>query len=329
MISRVEGSVHSWYRLRGVSEDSTKHIFESLAVNVAIAAAKGVAAVLTGSGAMLAETIHSSADCGNQILLLLGVRRAKAPPDPSHPLGYGRALYFWSFMVALLLFTGGGVFSIYEGVHKILKPEPIDNILVAVGILLFSMALEGYATLSNIREANKRRGSTPFFRYLRQTKDSDFVVVMGENSAATVGLTFALASIGMAHYTGDARWDAVGSLAIGIVLVAVAIFLAVEVQSLLVGESADPEIDAAVREVLAQRTELGELITMFTIQQGPGEVMVSIKILPREGLSAHELCTAINAFESELKTRMPEIRWVFVEPDISADASLPSPAAAS
>lgn len=285
-------------------------------VNLAIAGGKGVAAVITGSGAMLAETIHSTADCGNQLLLLLGVRRAKQPPDETHPLGYGRALYFWSFMVALLLFSGGGVFSIYEGVHKILEPEPVESILIAVAVLLFSIGLEGYATLSNIKEANKRRGETPFFRYLRETKDSDFVVVMGENSAATFGLLFALAALGLAHFTGDARWDAAGSLMIGFVLIGVAVFLAVEVKSLLVGESADPAIDAVVRDLLGEHAKLGGLLTLITVQQGPGEVMVSLKVRPPEGQSAEDLCKNINAFEAELKKRLPEVRWLFVEPDL-------------
>jgi cation diffusion facilitator family transporter len=310
-----------------VAGGSTKHIIQSLVVNAAIAIAKGIAAAITGSGAMLAETIHSAADCGNQLLLLLGVKQSQRAPDPAHPLGYGRTLYFWSFMVALLLFSGGGMFSIYEGVHKLLHPEPVESVMIAVAILAFSIALEGYATLSNIKEANQRRGEQPFFQYLRETKDSDFVVVMGENSAATLGLLLALAAIGLAHLTGDARWDAVGSLAIGLVLVAVAVFLAIEVKSLLVGESADPKIDDAVRSLLAERPELGQLLAMFTVQQGPGEVIVSLKIHPREGLSAHELCRSINAFEHDLKAKRTEVRWIFVEPDLSSDASIPLPPA--
>jgi cation diffusion facilitator family transporter len=306
----------------------TKHIIQSLVVNGLIAAAKGVGAAITGSGAMLAETIHSGADCGNQLLLLLGVKRAQKPPDAAHPLGYGRAVYFWSFMVALLLFTGGGVFSIYEGIHKLMHPEPVQSILIAVVILVFSIGFEGYATFSNIVEANKRRGTQPFWQYLRQTKDSDFVVVMGENSAATVGLILALIAIGLAYVTQDPRWDALGSLAIGLVLVAVAVFLAVEVKSLLVGEAADPTIEAAVEKLLAERTELGHLLKMFTIQQGPGEVMVSIKVHPREGQSARDLCNAINAFENDLRQRVPQVRWVFVEPDLSSEASIPSRPAA-
>ena len=297
-------------------EHSTAHIVQSLAVNLVITAAKGVAAFYTGSGAMLAETLHTFADCGNQILLLLGVRRAKRPPDTAHPLGYGRALYFWSFMVALLLFLGGGVFSIYEGVHKLLEPEPIERVGIAVGILAFSLLLEGGSTISNIREINKRRGTKPFFRYLRETKDSDLIVILGENSAASVGLVVALGALGAAHATHDSRWDSAGSIGIGLILVGVALFLAVEVKSLLLGESADPEIEAGAREIVAKHAKLIGLINIITLQQGPGEVLVALKVSLAPGMVSDEVCEVINAFERDLKKRCPEVRWLFVEPDI-------------
>src|ERR1044071_5194649 len=195
--------------------ESTGEIIKSLAVNVIIAVSKGVAAVLTGSGAMLAETLHSFADCGNQLLLLQGVRATRRPPDRAHPFGYGRAMYFYSFIVALLLFFGGGVFSVYEGVHKLEHPEPVEDTGIALIILLVSIALEGWSTLGNIRAMNQRRGSLGFYRYLRETKDSDLIVVFGENSAAVLGLLFAIAALGLAHETADSRWDAIGSIAIG------------------------------------------------------------------------------------------------------------------
>src|SRR4051794_13705239 len=209
-----------------MASESTAHILQSLTVNALIAIAKGVAAFFTGSGAMLAETIHSFADCGNQLLLLLGVKQARRAPDPSHPLGYGRALYFWSFIVALLLFSGGGLYSIYEGFHKLAHPEPVERVWLGVAILGFSLLLEGWSTVGNVLELRKRAAGRPFLRFLRETKDSDLVVIFGENSAAVLGLTLALASLGIASATGDGRWDAAGSLAIGAVLVAVAIFLA-------------------------------------------------------------------------------------------------------
>ena len=197
-------------------DSSTSHIIQSLVANLVIACAKGVAAVFTRSGAMLAETLHSFADCGNQLLLLLGVRMSRRPPDDSHPLGYGRSLYFWSFMVALLLFSGGGVFSVYEGLHKLGHPEPVENPWVGVAILGFSLVLEGWATLGNVREMNRRRGETTFVQYLRDSKDSDLVVVFGENAAAVLGLVFALVALGLASVTGDPRWDAIGDRESGV-----------------------------------------------------------------------------------------------------------------
>src|SRR5262249_48662911 len=191
-----------------------------------IAVFKGGAAFYTGSGALLAETIHSFADCANQLLLLLGVRQSSQKPDSLHPLGYGRSLYFWSFMVALLLFSGGGMFSIYEGIHKLQHPDPVENVWVGVAILLFSLLLEGWSAFSNVRELNRRRGKVAFFKYLRDTKDSDLIVVFGENSAATLGLLFALSALGLSYVTHDGRWDAAGSLVIGLVLIGVALFLA-------------------------------------------------------------------------------------------------------
>jgi len=303
-----------------VSEEdhSTKHIIQSLLVNVAIAVGKFVAAVFTGSGAMLAEAIHSSADCSNQILLLLGVKKAKKEPDASHPMGYGRELYFWSFMVAMLLFTGGGVFSVYEGIHKILEPEPVENVIIGLAVLGFSLLLEGGSTLSNIKELNKRRGSVPFFQYLRDTKDSDLIVIFGENSAATLGLFFALASIAMAYFTHNPIWDGVGSLLVGLVLLGVAIFLAVEVKSLLVGESADPQIEKMVHEVAKEDRNLEGVLRILTIQQGPGEVMLAMKVQMKPGLSGEQLVDALNAFERTLQEKHPEIRWCFVEPDNEA-----------
>lgn len=303
------------------ADHSTSHIIQSLIANLAIAAGKGVAALLTGSGALLAETLHSAADCGNQLLLLFGVKQARKAPDADHPLGYGRSLYFWSFMVALLLFSGGGVFSIYEGIHKIQHPEPVEKVYIGLAILGFSIVIEGWATFSNIRELNKRRGPTPFFQFLRDTKDSDLVVIFGENAAATLGLVFAIAALGVASLTGDSRWDAVGSICIGVVLVGVAIFLAVEVKSLLVGEAADPSIEAATRELIAHQTGIEELLELITVQQGPGEVMAAMKLRFSSTLTADEVCDAINRFEASLRGRCPEVKWCFVEPDLKATST--------
>ena len=293
----------------------TKEILKSLAVNVSIAVAKGFAAVFTGSGAMLAEAIHSSADCINQVLLLVGISRAKKPPDEKYPLGYGRSVYFWSFIVALLLFSGGGVFSIYEGIHKLGKPEPVEHVNWGFGILGFSLLLEGWATYGNLVEMKKRRGSVGLFTYLRDTKDSDLVVLFGENAAAVMGLVFALAALGMTVATGDSRWDSVGSLLIGVVLIGVAIFLGREVMSLLLGERADPRIEIVVKEVALTQPNIKRLIRVLTVQQGPGEVMVACKVHLIDELDTHGVVETIDAFEKAIHERVPDIRWLFVEPD--------------
>jgi cation diffusion facilitator family transporter len=294
---------------------NTGEVLKSLGVNGVIATAKGIAAAMTGSGAMLAETLHSFADCGNQLLLLLGIRQSRKPADAKHPLGYGRLMYFWSFIVALLLFLGGGGFSIYEGIHKIQTPEPVGDITLSMVILGLSIALESWTTWGNIKLMNARRGKTKFFRYMRETKDSDLIVVFGENSAAVLGLMIAMIFIIISKITDDGRWDAIGSLAIGVVLIGVATFLAREVKSLLVGEGADPVVIAAAEKLVAENPDVEKLVRMLSIQQGPGEIVVAMKLKFREGLTTKELVAAINVFERELEKRVPEVKWSFIEPD--------------
>lgn len=294
---------------------SSSEVIKSLIVNVVIASAKGVGAALTGSGAMLAETLHSFADCGNQILLLFGLRRSQKPADAAHPLGYGREMYFYSFIVALLLFTGGGVFSIYEGVHKLEHPEPVGDLTSGLVILAISILLEGWATLGNLRTMKERRGSVGLYRYLRETKDSDLVVVFGENSAAVLGLSFAIAALVASKLTGDGRWDALGSLAIGVVLVGVAVFLAREVKALLVGESADPALALVIERCAAEDARIQKVLRTLTVQQGPGEIVVALKLQFQPELTAAALVESINQFEQRLQERAPEVKWSFVEPD--------------
>jgi cation diffusion facilitator family transporter len=294
---------------------SSGEVIKSLVVNTIIATAKGIGAAITGSGAMLAETLHSFADCGNQLLLLFGIKQSQKPADAKHPLGYGRNMYFYSFIVALLLFSGGGMFSIYEGVHKLQHPEPVGDMTIGIVILGLAIVLEGWATLGNIKVMNKKRGSTPFFKYLRETKDSDLVVVFGENSAAVLGLVLALAAVLVAMQTGDGRWDAVGSLAIGAVLIGVAIFLAVEIKAMLVGEAADPELAKAVEQLAAADPNVERVVRVLSIQQGPGEILVAMKLQFKSGIDSDKLCDVINNFERQLEARVPEVKWSFVEPD--------------
>jgi len=306
-------------------DNSTREIVRSLVVNILIASVKAVAAFFTKSGAMLAEALHSFSDCGNQILLLIGVRQSRKPADESHPFGYGRAVYFWSFMVALMLFLGGGVFSIYEGIEKIIRPEKVERVCLGLGILAISFVLEGYATLGNIKELNKRRGKKPFMQYLKDTTDSSLVVVFAENSAAVLGLTFAMAALGLAAATGNGRFDGGGSVAIGLVLIGVAIFLAKEVSSLLIGEAADPEINAAAHDTAKKFPELEKVLNLVTMQQGPGEVLVHIKIAFVLGLAIEDACRIINEYEAALREARPEVRWVFVEPDLPKTPSQLNP----
>lgn len=298
------------------SDHGTKHIIQSLIVNIVIAVFKGFAAFMTGSGAMFAETIHSFSDCANQGLLLIGVNQSRKPPDDKHPFGYGRAAYFWSFMVAMLLFSLGGMFSVYEGVHKFNNPEPIEQVGWGLGILLFAISLEGYSTFSNIIEINKRKGSRSFLNYLSSTKDSDLIVVFGENLAAVLGLFFALIALLTSYYTGDGRYDAVGSIVIGIILILVAIFLATEVKSLLIGESADAMINHYIKEITDKDPEIVGLINCRAIQQGPGEVLVCVKIKCHNNLTSLQLSALINKFELQLRDRAPEVKWLYVEPDL-------------
>ncbi len=300
------------------ADHSTKHILQSLAVNVVIAVGKGVAAFLSGSGAMLAETLHSFADCANQLLLLLGVKRARKAPDASHPFGYGRAIYFWSFVVALMLFFGGGVFSLYEGVHKLQHPEHVETSISAYVVLGLSLLLEGWATIGNIRELNARRGATPFVRYLRDSKDSDLIVVFGENAAAVLGLVAALVAIAASQLTHDSKWDAIGTVAIGVVLTGVAVFLAIEIKSLLVGESADPELARVVRETIAEDERFTKIVDLVTMQQGPGEALVGLEVMMRPGIPFEEVVVAINEFEVRLRKKRPDAKWCYVEPDVLA-----------
>ena len=294
----------------------TKHIYQSLYTNLVIACGKGVGAALSGSGAMLAETLHSFSDCVNQLLLLLGVKRAQKEPDEDYPLGYGRSLYFWSFMVALLLFSGGGAFSIYEGWHKISHPEPLaGGITLSFIILIGSLVLEGKATWDNLKEMKVRRGDKPLMKYLRETKDSDLVVIFGENGAATLGLAVAAFSLLMTVVTGDPRWDGVGSFSVGLILIGVAVFLAYEVQSLLLGESADPVIKKGIIEIVETHEHVQSIYQVITLQQGPGEVLLTFKLECDSHLSFQAVVGLINELEMKIRAKHPEVKWIFIEPD--------------
>ena len=294
---------------------STKTILFALGANMAIAAAKTVAAFLTGSGSMAAEAVHSAADCANQGLLLLGLRSSAKPPSPDHPLGHGRAIYFWSFIVALMLFSGGGLFSIYEGIHKLTAHEAITDPWIAIGVLLFSLAAESVALRKCLTQINALRGRQSLWRWSRTTRQSERLVVLGEDVAATLGLSFALVAIGVSTLTGNPFYDALGSMAIGVLLVIVAIFIGVEVKSLLVGQSADPAVRKEITRFLNDREEIAEVLNLIAMQHG-ADVVVALKARMTEKTSASALIAAINRCEVALRHAFPQIRWLFFEPDV-------------
>jgi cation diffusion facilitator family transporter len=297
---------------------STKVILTSLAANVGIALAKTAAALVTGSGSMLAEALHSFSDCANQILLLVGNRQAQRPPSEAHPMGHGRASYLWSFLVALMLFFGGGIVAIYEGVHKVLHPEPVERVGWAFLVLGLSLALEGASLAQCLAEVKKLGGEGSLTSRLRDTKNADLIVVTGENFAAVVGLSLAAVFLLVAWLTHNGVWDGLGSVAVGLCLIGVALFLGRETQSLVLGESGDPSIEGHVKAALAEDPRLVSMLRLVTLQQGPGEVWLAMKVKPREGLSGAELIETINELESRVRSRCPEVKWQFVEPDNEA-----------
>ncbi len=236
--------------------DSNRAILFALGANFVIFVTKGIAAFITGSGAMLAETVHSLADCGNQLLLLLGLRQARTPPSPDYPLGYGKAIYFWSFLVAVILFSVGGMFSLYEGVHKLQHPEPLKQWWWAVGVLVISIAAEAVSMRACLVEVNKARGSRSLTRWFRESRQAELIVIFGEDLAALLGLIFALVAVVAAVVTGNPMWDAIGTLAIGVLLIVVAVFVAIEVKAMLIGQSADPEVSTAIKAFFEERAEI-------------------------------------------------------------------------
>lgn len=296
--------------------DSLKSIFYALGANLAIAVAKSFGAVYTGSASMLAEAIHSFADCANQALLIWGLKEAKRQASPEHPLGHGRAIYFWSFIVALMLFSMGGLFSIYEGTHKLHDSEPVKYAWVAVGILTFGVVAESVSLWGALREIDKERGGTSLWRWFRTSRQSELLVIFGEDLAALGGLVLALGFIGLSMITGNPMWDAIGSICIGVLLVLVAVLVGIEVKALLVGQSAEPEVVERLRAHLLAQAEVEAIYSLITQQLGR-EVMLAVKARMRPQGSDTALIDAINRVERGLRTAFPQLRWVFFEPDLS------------
>jgi len=294
---------------------TARAILYAFIANSGIALAKTWAAGLTGSGSMLAEAIHSYADAGNQVLLFLGLRQSTRPPDHEHPLGYGKLSYFWSFIVAVLLFSMGGLFSIYEGFHKLQHPEPLTQIWVAQLVLVFAIVLEGFSLLGCIREIGKIRLGRSFKAWLKHTRNSELVVVLGEDIAALLGLVIALCFLSLASLTDNTMYDAFGSISIGVVLLVVSVFVAHRVRSLLVGRSADPMIQEAINNVISQEPDIEKVFNTITMQFGP-DTMLAAKIKLRSGMDIDAAVDSINALERRLKAEIPNLEWCFIEPDV-------------
>ena len=294
---------------------SIKSILFALSANLGIAITKTIAAVITGSGAMLAESIHSFADCGNQGLLFIGLRASKKKPDAEHPLGYGKAIFFWSFMVALILFSMGGLFSIYEGVHKIGSHEGLKSPVIATVVLGISMLLEGSSLYGCITQVNKVRHGQSLWKWFLNSRQSELVVVVGEDVAALLGLSFALVSVILTILTGNPVFDAIGSIGIGALLIVISLFLAAKIKGLLIGQSADKEVNDEITRFLENRPEVDAVLNLITMQLG-SRIMVAVKAKMNPAENIGQLISNINRCEAELKKQIPAIQWIFFEPDI-------------
>ena len=295
---------------------SLRAVLYALGANSGILIAKGTAAAITGSSAMLAEAIHSAADCGNQVLLLRGMKEAKREPDAKHPLGYGNVVYFWAFLVAVLLFTVGGMFSVYEGWHKLHEPEPMSNAMVAIGVLVVSIVLEAFSLAGCVREIRKVSGGMSLWKFFRVSRNSELIIVLGEDIAALAGLALALIAILLALATGNPMFDALGSMAVGVLLIFVAVLLSLEIKALITGESAEAETENAIRVFLTARSEVAEVYSLLTLQMGQG-IMLAIKARMKETGSATAMIQDINRVEADLRVAFPAVRWCFFEPDTS------------
>ncbi|HOY45966.1 MAG TPA: cation diffusion facilitator family transporter, partial [bacterium] len=293
---------------------SVKSILFALLANLGIAITKTVAAVLTGSGAMLAEAVHSYADCGNQGLLFWGLKAAKRKRDPEHPLGYGKEIYFWSFIVALILFSMGGLFSIYEGVHKLNSHEGLKSPMIAIAVLSVSILFEAASLTGCIRQINKLRHKVSLWTWAKKSRQSELVVVLGEDTAALAGLGFALLAIILAVVTGNPVFDAIGSIGIGVLLIIISFSLGAKVKSLLIGQSTDEETHARIEGMLSAMPEIERILNLITLQLGP-QIMVAVKARMKPVGTVDELIKNINRCEVVLRKANADIQWVFFEPD--------------
>jgi cation diffusion facilitator family transporter len=298
------------------ADGGSKAIAAALGANLGIAVAKFVAFAFTGSASMMAEGVHSVADSANQGLLILGRRRSRRTSTSRHPFGYGRERFFYAFIVAVVLFTVGALFSLYEGWHKITDPHDIDDPVWAFAVLGFGILLEGFSFRTAIKESNSTRGSESWVSYIRRARAPELPVVLLEDFAALIGLVAALVCVALAVVTGDGVWDGVGSVVIGVLLAFVAIVLAVETKSMLIGESAVGEIEKKITAELESVEEIDRVIHLRTLHVGPEELLVAVKIAVTSDDTAAEVARGIDAAESRIREAVPMARHIYIEPDL-------------
>ncbi|MBX3099433.1 MAG: cation diffusion facilitator family transporter [Salinibacterium sp.] len=293
-----------------------KAIIAALLANLGIAIAKFIGFLVSGSSSMLAESVHSLADTGNQGLLLLGGRKSRKLADAEHPFGYGRERYVYAFVVSIILFSIGGVFSIYEGIDKIVEPHKLDNAIVPLVILLVAIGLESFSLRTAVRESNHVRGKQSWVAFIRHAKAPELPVVLLEDVAALIGLVFAFAGVGLTVLTDNPLFDAIGTLAIGVLLVGVAVILGIETKSLLVGEGANPRDAEKIRDVINAHPDVDALIHIKTLYLGPDELLVAAKLAFGRSKRLSDVATSIDAVEAAIRAAVPIARTIYLEPDV-------------
>jgi cation diffusion facilitator family transporter len=294
-----------------------KTILAALIANVGIAIAKFAGFAITKSSTMLAEGIHSSADSANQLLLLLGTRRAKREPSSKHPFGYGRERYFWSFVVALILFSLGSLFAVYEGIEKIRHPHALNNASWAIGILIFGIFIESFSFRTAIVEAKTIKGETSWSKFVVRSKQPEIPVVLLEDAGALFGMVIALGAITLVKTTGEPIWDGIGTLSIGILLGVIAIILAREMHSLIIGEAASETDRLKIVSVIENNNQVVELVEMRTQHLGPEEILIGVRIAFRETLQTKEIAQLINQLENDIRIELDNAGPIFIEPELS------------
>lgn len=295
--------------------NSLKAIFFALGANFAIACAKYIAAFITNSGSMLAEAVHSTADCGNQLLLLMGIHRAKKPPSSDYPLGYGKETYFWSFIVALMLFSVGGMFSVYEGLHKLESVSLISYPGIALSVLGFGIIAEALSMWGCVTEINKVRVNQSLWQWFRSSRNAELIVIFGEDFAALVGLSIAFLAILVTWLTHNPFYDAAGSIVIGILLLIVAVFIGIEVKAMLIGQSIDEKTKQEMISFIENQAGVIKVYNLLTLQMGK-DIMVAAKVKMIVSVTATELVMSINQIEKLFRQKFPDVAFLFFEPDL-------------